>query len=296
MLRKPLGQSLVAALVALAAAAACKSNPPGASGGCPDGTETCGNGCIPAAAMCCDEGSATGSSYCTNAAAICSSNDGGACDGAFTGGPADYCCSTNGSFGSNDCPAGQHHCGLLCWPTSHACSPGDATDEGGPGDGAADDASGIDTATFVGANITTTLGSASGMASGCVYAFSVASGSLTLEVVGSAQGDGQVSGNATGTLSMGVTLTTPSPYGVACTQMPYTVNQTSNDVGGTYAALTATTADGAAFNVTSFAGKLVGSTLTGTLTLNITTFDLDGGGSYVTFPPVVLDGYVLTKQ
>jgi hypothetical protein len=36
------------------------------------------------------------------------------CSAAFGGSPAVACCSANGSFGSNDCPAGQHHCGLLC--------------------------------------------------------------------------------------------------------------------------------------------------------------------------------------
>jgi hypothetical protein len=283
---------LFAIFVALPVAPSCMSSSD-AGASCPSGTVACGNGCIPGSAVCCVAGSATSSSYCTNAAGVCGDNDAGACPGAFTSGPAQFCCSSNGSFGSNDCPSGQHHCGLLCWPASHACGPADVGDAAAAGgdDASTDDSPGVSTATFVGATYQTALGNAKGMASGCVYSFSV-SGSLTLDIVG----DTALSGNVTGSMSFAVSTVTQSPVGVACTQGPYTVSLSSNDISGTYAAVSATAGDGAAFNIATFAGKLVGTTLTGSLTINVTTYDLDGGGSYVTFPPVVLGGYTLTKQ
>jgi hypothetical protein len=149
----------------------------------------------------------------------------------------------------------------------------------------------VGTATFVGATYTTELGKATGMASGCTYDFS-ATGTLTLAVV-----DDGSSGIATGALTLNVALVSPSPTpGVPCTEQTYSVTQSSNDISGSYSALSATTSDGSAFNVTQFSGSLSGNTLVGTLTLNVTTGDLDGGGSYTTFPPVVLSGYVLTRQ
>jgi hypothetical protein len=285
-------RTLLAIFVALPIAPSCMStHDAGAS--CPEDTTGCGNGCIPSGGVCCAPGSPTSSSYCTNAAGACSGNEAGTCPGAFTSGAAQFCCSTNGSFGSNDCPAGEHHCGLLCWPTSHSCGPADVGDAatGGGDNASVDDSPGVSTATFVGAMYQTALGNATGMASGCVYSFSV-SGTLTLDIVG----DTALSGNATGSMSFAVSTVTQSPYGVACTQGPYTVSQSSNDISGTYDAVSATVADGAAFNIVTFAGKRVGSALTGSLTIDVTTYDLDGGGSYVTFPTVVIDGYTLTKQ
>lgn len=85
---------------------------------CAQGTTPCGNGCIPVSAVCCDDGTARTSSYCTNAgggaAPGCFANDRD-CAAAFPSGQrARYCCGKSGTFGSNDCPPGQRHCGLLC--------------------------------------------------------------------------------------------------------------------------------------------------------------------------------------
>lgn len=90
---------------------------------CAANTKACGNGCIPESGVCCDVDGTT-SSYCTNAAGGgCLPNTGHRCSAAF---PAEiqaaYCCDANGDFGSNDCPAGEHHCGLLCQPLARPCA------------------------------------------------------------------------------------------------------------------------------------------------------------------------------
>ncbi len=144
-------------------------------------------------------------------------------------------------------------------------------------------------ATYQGAIYMTALGSATASATKCVYAFSV-SGDITLSVT-----DSGANGMATGTMNIGVVVTTPSPVaGQSCPQKPYVANQSSNDVSGSYANLLAQAGD--AFNAWQFTGAQSGNTLVGTLTLNVTTYDLDGGGSYVTFAPVAISGYVLTQQ
>lgn len=97
---------------------------------CPSGTFPCGNGCISdQSAVCCDNGSGKTSSYCTNAGGGCYPNTNKACAAAFPAtATAQFCCGSTGSFGSNDCPSGQHHCGLLCYPLSHACCASGASD------------------------------------------------------------------------------------------------------------------------------------------------------------------------
>ena len=115
------------ALVVLALAG-CPSNANVVA--CPTGTSPCGNGCIPSAnSVCCDDGTQHTSSYCTNAAGGgCFENTAQRCAAAFpAGAQASFCCSANGSFGSNDCPAGQHHCGLQCFPAGHSCCPAGAS-------------------------------------------------------------------------------------------------------------------------------------------------------------------------
>jgi hypothetical protein len=97
------------------------AGPSGASHGkstaqCPPTQVACGTGCIPKLAACCDSGS-----YCTN-------NAGGGCDPTRTcraafpsGATANYCCAENADIGSNDCPPGQHHCGLGCRAVTESC-------------------------------------------------------------------------------------------------------------------------------------------------------------------------------
>ncbi len=116
-------------------------------------TRPCGNGRIPASAICCDRGSVTSSSYCTsragtntsgtNAPAECFDNLAGMCTGSnpfssprsFVPAPlAAYCCSIGGSQGSNDCPAGQYHCGLQCTSDRGGCKIG-GSPAGGSGSG-----------------------------------------------------------------------------------------------------------------------------------------------------------------
>lgn len=97
---------------------------------CRAGTHPCGNGCIPTMAVCCDDGSGTTSSYCTNGSAGCEPNDASrGCQAVFPSGTtAKFCCGTAGSFGSNDCPEGQRHCGTLCQPTNvPCCEPGSSS-------------------------------------------------------------------------------------------------------------------------------------------------------------------------
>lgn len=133
---------------ALAGALSTSCKPGGGAGGgggsapasCPANTKACGEGCIPSNGVCCAHpGDPLTSSYCTNSAGGgCSPNlapDGGPgiCKAGFPSGTtAKYCCSTNTDIGSNDCPPGQHHCGLLC--SAEPCAaPGDP-------DGGAEDA------------------------------------------------------------------------------------------------------------------------------------------------------------
>lgn len=100
---------------------------------CREGTKACGNGCIPANGVCCEISfAASSSSYCTNSAGGgCFPND-GRCSAAFpAGAQAEHCCSENGSIGSNDCPSGRHHCGLLCYPADRPCD--DVAPEAGAG-------------------------------------------------------------------------------------------------------------------------------------------------------------------
>jgi len=112
---------------------------------CPANTRPCGNGCIPSTGVCCEDpgiptDQSMGSSYCTNGAGgatdgACFSNMDGRCSAAFPATvTAEWCCAASGDFGSNDCPAGQHHCGLLC--TTLPCdSSGNAPDAGNGGSG-----------------------------------------------------------------------------------------------------------------------------------------------------------------
>ncbi len=121
MSRSPL---LAAPLLCIACALgwSCSS---GSDGGgeptCPENTKSCGDGCIPLGGVCCASAAdPTTSSYCTNAAGACLPNESGdagvpRCAAAFpSGSTAEYCCASNSDVGSNDCPPGQHHCGLLC--------------------------------------------------------------------------------------------------------------------------------------------------------------------------------------
>ena len=108
----------------------------GCSGGasnfqCPTGTLPCGNGCRPASTICCEgQNSSATSSYCTNSAgAGCYQNTSARnCQAGFPlNTVAQFCCSSNGSFGSNDCPAGQHHCGAICQSINVPCCPSNAS-------------------------------------------------------------------------------------------------------------------------------------------------------------------------
>jgi|APLak6261675434_1056106.scaffolds.fasta_scaffold01529_3 hypothetical protein len=101
----------------------------GASFTCRAGTHPCGDGCIPTMAVCCDDGSGKTSSYCTNGATGCFPNsEARACDAVFPSGVrGQFCCGESGTIGSNDCPAGQRHCGTLCLPTSEPCCPAGAS-------------------------------------------------------------------------------------------------------------------------------------------------------------------------
>lgn len=124
--------------------AACSSG--ASSFTCPKGQVPCGDGCIPGSGVCCEGhfAGATGSSYCTNTAGGgCFGNPNSAaqtCAAAFPSGVnARYCCSANSSIGSNDCPAGQHHCGLNCQPSGTPCCPSGSSSADCPS--AADDCS-----------------------------------------------------------------------------------------------------------------------------------------------------------
>jgi hypothetical protein len=91
----------------------------------------CGNGCIPGAGsnsntVCCETQQgpgAPGSSYCVSGA--CYPNTGTRCS--FNGTPTAFCCGPFGAIGSDDCPAGTHHCGVAggsgfgCVANDQAC-------------------------------------------------------------------------------------------------------------------------------------------------------------------------------
>ncbi|MBE2254105.1 MAG: hypothetical protein IAE78_31545 [Myxococcus sp.] len=98
---------------------------------CRAGTHPCGDGCIPTMAVCCDDGSGTTSSYCTNGATGCHVNDDSrGCQAVFPSGQrAKFCCGEQGSFGSNDCPEGQRHCGTLCQPVATPCCPAGSSEK-----------------------------------------------------------------------------------------------------------------------------------------------------------------------
>ena len=100
---------------------------------CPSGTFPCGNGCIVGAdAVCCDSGTAYTSSFCTNAGGGGCFPNTRNCKASFpSGAMANFCCGVVGSFGSNDCPAGQHHCGQQCFPLDHDCCPNGNCPESG---------------------------------------------------------------------------------------------------------------------------------------------------------------------
>ena len=121
--RQPTSSSPCAGVVAAFVAAVCgcglsNSRP---VFNCPKDTVPCGNGCIPPTGVCCDDGTGKTSSYCTNQATGCFVNDRG-CQAVFPSGTTGkYCCGTAGSIGSNDCPEGQHHCGLLCQSQDRPC-------------------------------------------------------------------------------------------------------------------------------------------------------------------------------
>ncbi len=73
----------------------------------------CGNGCMPAGVnttCCATDGptASTTSSYCVSGA--CYPTTGDRCE--LNGTPTQFCCGPFGAIGSNDCPAGTHHCGL----------------------------------------------------------------------------------------------------------------------------------------------------------------------------------------
>jgi hypothetical protein len=82
---------------------------------CAQGSVPCGNGCMPAANnnVCCAFEGSTTSSYCTSGS--CFDNPNKRC------GDSQFCCSPSGTIGSDDCPAGQKHCGLGCVPSDQTC-------------------------------------------------------------------------------------------------------------------------------------------------------------------------------
>lgn len=155
--------------------AACGGGAGGAAGAlCPTNTKECGTGCIPSQGVCCDDGMPPTSSYCTNAAGGgCSANTRECQAGFSSGTTAAFCCADQGTIGSNDCPAGQHHCGLLCQSTPCCPGPGcpgsnvDAgTDAASGGGGASGGAGGTGPGGSGGAGGTGPGGSGSAGASG----------------------------------------------------------------------------------------------------------------------------------
>jgi hypothetical protein len=106
----------LAVFLGLACAIACSSPPPPLSitvTKCGLMDIPCGDGCIPAGSnvTCCAQTqgpSATTSSYCVSG--TCYDNSDGRCN--LNGTPTQFCCTPAGSIGSNDCPAGTHHCGV----------------------------------------------------------------------------------------------------------------------------------------------------------------------------------------
>jgi hypothetical protein len=113
------------------AASACSSGCGGTGSGCPEGQKVCGNGCIPATGVCCEQPGASASSYCNNAAGGVTEGNclpASTCPAGIGPDTPRFCCSQDGTFESNDCASGEHHCGLLCYPLSHACVAAGTTD------------------------------------------------------------------------------------------------------------------------------------------------------------------------
>jgi hypothetical protein len=149
---------------------------------CPPTQGVCGTGCIPKDAVCCNDGAGT-SSYCANhAAGACSPNPAGTCAAATVGqGQAAFCCDASTNTGSNDCAAGQHHCGLTCRAESESCCARStdlcsASAGAGGGAGGAGGGGGSATCSLIGTACTTsslccdglTTGTSTGTCS-CVY-------------------------------------------------------------------------------------------------------------------------------
>jgi hypothetical protein len=115
------GFVVLAILVMACSTASLPPLPTSSTFACPAATSPCGNGCMPSgSSVCCDTGALTTSSYCVDTGGGGCSANAGTCKTPQGTGPADFCCG-NATFGSDDCPSDQHHCGLQCWPLTHAC-------------------------------------------------------------------------------------------------------------------------------------------------------------------------------
>ncbi|MBN1264050.1 MAG: zinc ribbon domain-containing protein [Anaerolineales bacterium] len=94
---------------------------------CPFPYIPCGNGCVPRNTRCC---SIVDGSYCL-LPLRCGENFSGQCtSGLFFSETSNYCCVSSSALadeitlmkrGSNDCPAGKKHCGMLCIPDDQPC-------------------------------------------------------------------------------------------------------------------------------------------------------------------------------
>jgi hypothetical protein len=138
----------IAAVVAVLLVAGCPGGDPAES--CPPPTKACGDGCIPASGVCCEVPGADSSSYCAGQGVSTCVTD-RTCAAAF---PAEqtarYCCSETGDFGSNDCPAGEHHCGLSCQAAPCVAAPAGTDATADPGPDAADGEAAGGTCVFAG--------------------------------------------------------------------------------------------------------------------------------------------------
>jgi hypothetical protein len=96
----------------------CGGGKTGTAATCPSSMIPCGPGCMPKDAVCCDP--VNGNSYCASAA-------GGGCIAqtgcSDTSEPSRFCCSTNSSIGSYDCPTGLA-CGIACEAAGSSCCAG----------------------------------------------------------------------------------------------------------------------------------------------------------------------------
>ncbi|MDP1916879.1 MAG: hypothetical protein Q8L14_11555 [Myxococcales bacterium] len=130
--RWPPSWACAGALVVLLLSASCGLVSTRSATTCPKDTVPCGDGCIPPKGVCCDDGTGKTSSYCTNQATGCMVNDRG-CQAVFPAGVTGaFCCGSTGSIGSNDCPEGERHCGLLCQPKDRPCCAEGSTAEDCP--------------------------------------------------------------------------------------------------------------------------------------------------------------------